>query len=58
MHMQTNPLGKHGLEISRLGLGCMGMSALYGATDEAESVRALERALEIGISFWDTSDIY
>lgn len=56
--MQTIPLGKHGLEISRLGLGCMGMSALYGATDEAESLRALDRALEIGVSFWDSSDIY
>lgn len=56
--MQTIPLGKHGLEISRLGLGCMGMSALYGATDEAESLRTLDRALETGISFWDTSDIY
>ncbi len=56
--MQTIALGKYGLEISRLGLGCMGMSALYGATDESESLRTLERALELGVSFWDTSDIY
>ncbi len=56
--MQTIPLGKHGLEISRLGLGCMGMSALYGETNEDESLRTLRRALELGISFWDTSDVY
>lgn len=58
IYMQTIPLGKHGLEISRLGLGCMGMSALYGETNEDESLRTLRRALELGISFWDTSDVY
>ncbi len=47
-----------GLKTSQLGLGCMGMSEFYGITDDAESLRVLDRALELGIGFWDTADIY
>jgi aryl-alcohol dehydrogenase-like predicted oxidoreductase len=47
-----------GLEVSALGLGCMGMSAWYGETDEAESIATIHRALEIGVTFIDTADIY
>jgi aryl-alcohol dehydrogenase-like predicted oxidoreductase len=56
--MITRKLGKHGPEVSILGLGCMGMSEFYGAGDEKESIATLERALELGITFWDTSDAY
>jgi aryl-alcohol dehydrogenase-like predicted oxidoreductase len=51
-------LGTNGLEVSALGLGCMGMSAFYGPSDQAESLATLRRALEIGVTFWDTSDMY
>ena len=47
-----------GLEVSAVGLGCMGMSAWYGETDEAESVATIHRALEIGVTFIDTADVY
>jgi aryl-alcohol dehydrogenase-like predicted oxidoreductase len=56
--MITRKLGKHGPEVSILGLGCMGMSEFYGTGDEKESIATLERALELGITFWDTSDAY
>lgn len=52
------PLGAQGLEASQLGLGCMGMSEFYGKGDDAESIRVLHRALELGINFWDTADAY
>ncbi len=55
--MKTRNLGQ-GLEVSALGLGCMGMSDFYGDRDDTESLATLERALELGVSFWDTSDIY
>ncbi len=56
--MKLMPLGSQGLEVSKLGLGCMGMSEFYGSTDEAQSLATLNRALELGINFWDTSDMY
>ncbi|MFT5483448.1 MAG: aryl-alcohol dehydrogenase-like predicted oxidoreductase [Halieaceae bacterium] len=56
--MNRIPLGTQGLKISRLGLGCMGMSEFYGTTNELENIATLNRALDLGVSFWDTSDIY
>jgi aryl-alcohol dehydrogenase-like predicted oxidoreductase len=55
--MKTRTLG-HELEVSEQGLGCMGMSAWYGETDEAESIATIHRALELGIFLLDTADIY
>ena len=55
--METRTLGR-GLEVSALGLGCMGMSEFYGARDDAEAMRVLERAVELGVSFFDTADMY
>jgi aryl-alcohol dehydrogenase-like predicted oxidoreductase len=55
--MDTRMLGQ-GLEVSEQGLGCMGMSAWYGETDEAESIATIQRALEIGITLLDTADVY
>jgi len=51
-------LGAAGLHVSAQGLGCMGMSHGYGTPDDAESRRVLARALELGVSFWDTADFY
>jgi aryl-alcohol dehydrogenase-like predicted oxidoreductase len=56
--LKTRNLGTQGLVVSEQGLGCMGMSEFYGPTDEAESVATLNRALELGINFFDTSDAY
>lgn len=56
--MRNVPLGKSGLEVSRMGLGCMGMSEFYGPADEKESIRTIHRALELGMNFLDTADIY
>ena len=56
--MEQRKIGNYGLVASQLGLGCMGMSEFYGDADEAESLRTLHRSLELGINFWDTSDIY
>ena len=55
--MQTRKLGA-GLEVSALGLGCMGMSEFYGAGDDAESLATIRRALELGVTFLDTADMY
>lgn len=51
-------LGNSDLEISAIGLGCMGMSEFYGETNEAESLETLEKALELGLNFYDTADMY
>ena len=56
--MKQRKLGTQGLIVSEQGLGCMGMSEFYGAADEAESIATLHRALELGIDFFDTSDMY
>jgi aryl-alcohol dehydrogenase-like predicted oxidoreductase len=58
MTMQTRRLGTQGLEVSQQGLGCMGMSEFYGATDEREAIGTIHRAFELGITFFDTSDAY
>lgn len=51
-------LGHSGLSINRMGLGCMGMSEFYGAYDEGESIKTLHRALDLGVNFFDTADMY
>jgi aryl-alcohol dehydrogenase-like predicted oxidoreductase len=51
-------LGKEGLEVSALGLGCMGMSQSYGPLDDEESLATLHRALELGVTFFDTAEVY
>ncbi|MDB4905511.1 MAG: putative oxidoreductase [Gemmatimonadetes bacterium] len=56
--MRTVPLGSQGLTVSRMGLGCMGMSEFYGATNDAESIETIHRALDVGITFLDTADMY
>ncbi|MBC7285184.1 aldo/keto reductase [Hoeflea sp.] len=56
--MQTRKLGPDGLEVSALGLGCMGMSEFYGNPDEAEAVATIHRAIELGVTFLDTADMY
>jgi len=56
--MEQRPLGSGGLTVSRMGLGCMGMSEFYGPGDEKESIRTIHRALDLGMNFLDTADIY
>ena len=56
--MKTRKLGTQGLEVSELGLGCMGMSEFYGTADESEAIATIHRALEVGITFLDTADMY
>jgi aryl-alcohol dehydrogenase-like predicted oxidoreductase len=54
----SRPLGRSGLTVSALGLGCMGMSEFYGAADEASSIATIHEAIDLGVTFLDTSDIY
>ncbi len=56
--MERKSLGKSDLKVSRMGLGCMGMSEFYGSGNERESIRTVHRALEMGINFLDTADVY
>jgi aryl-alcohol dehydrogenase-like predicted oxidoreductase len=56
--MQYRELGRSGLVVSALGLGCMGMSEFYGATDRAASVATIQRAIDLGVTFLDTADVY
>ena len=56
--MEKRTLGSTGLEVSAEGLGCMGMSAFYGSTDEGEAIATIHRALELGVNFLDTAQLY
>jgi aryl-alcohol dehydrogenase-like predicted oxidoreductase len=56
--MEKKKLGSQGLEVSSLGLGCMGMSEFYGSRNDEESIKTLHHAIELGITFFDTSDMY
>jgi aryl-alcohol dehydrogenase-like predicted oxidoreductase len=56
--MQFRELGRSGLKVSGLGLGCMGMSEFYGPRDDDESIATIHRALDLGINFLDTADVY
>ncbi len=56
--MQKRKLGSQGLEVSAIGLGCMGMSQSYGPADETESIATLHRAIELGCTFLDTAEVY
>ncbi len=56
--METRELGRQGLTVSAIGLGCMGMSDFYGSADESDVIHVIHRALELGITLLDTADIY
>jgi aryl-alcohol dehydrogenase-like predicted oxidoreductase len=56
--LERAPFGCTGEQVSRLGLGCMGMSEFYGAGDEAESIRTIQRAIDLGVTMLDTADMY
>ena len=58
MSLNKRKLGSHGLEVSAIGLGCMGMSQSYGPADEGESIATLHRAIELGCTFLDTAEVY
>ena len=58
MTLQRRKLGSQGLEVSAIGLGCMGMSQSYGPADETESIATLHRAIELGCNFFDTAEVY
>src|SRR5437763_10694975 len=56
--MEKRALGSQGLEVSAQGLGCMGMSEFYGTVDEKRATATINRALELGVTFYDTADMY
>lgn len=56
--VNQKPLGSQGLQVSALGLGCMGMSQSYGTSDDNESIATLHRAIELGVTFLDTAEVY
>ena len=56
--MKNKSLGNQGLVTSSIGLGCMGMSEFYGESNDAESIKTIHRAFELGITFFDTADMY
>lgn len=58
MTLRTRKLGSQGLQVSAIGLGCMGMSQSYGPADESESIATLHRAIELGCTFLDTAEVY
>jgi aryl-alcohol dehydrogenase-like predicted oxidoreductase len=56
--MKQRKLSNSGIDVSAIGLGCMGMSEFYGQSDDSESIATLEHSLDIGVNFWDTADMY
>lgn len=56
--MKTRELGRSGLKVSAIGLGCMGMTGFYGTADEKEAIATVHRAVELGVNFLDTADVY
>jgi len=58
MSLSVRKLGSRGLEVSEIGLGCMGMSQSYGPADETESIATIHRAIDLGCTFFDTAEVY